>query len=104
MRRIGSLINRLVTTQTKSTITHAVARFSEHAGPQQRKHSRISYLLGGIGLGVAGTYAVQPIADDLKLAWLIPVRLARDVYTAVAIIAGGMSGLWGVMAHGGSEL
>jgi hypothetical protein len=44
-------------------------------------------LAGTLGLGVyLGSNFVDP--DQLKLAYLIPVRLGRDIYTAGAIIIG----------------
>jgi hypothetical protein len=90
MRRIGSLVSRLVTTQCTPAITHGAAGFSTGAAPAQRRSGRLRAVLGGIGLGLTGSWLMQnnPMADDVQLAWLIPLRLARDVYAAAAIVAG----------------
>jgi hypothetical protein len=54
------------------------------------------------GLGVAAA-VVQPNAEDFRLAFLIPMRLAYDMYVAAAIVAGAQAGQGGHtcrMSHG----
>ncbi len=46
----------------------------------------IRYLLGA---GAVAYAAATTSADDLKLAYMIPSRLARDVYTAALMVSGG---------------
>lgn len=54
----------------------------------------MKYALGATAV-LAGAAFTTP--DELRMAYLIPTRLARDVYTAAAIVAGGR----GVRGWGG---
>lgn len=70
-------------------------------GQQSRQHSisaigaqkaavGAKYLLGFAAAAVSGLFASQSesVAETARLGYLIPTRLARDVYTAVSIVAG----------------
>ena len=57
--------------------------------PSRRPWTIPLRLLAGLG---AAAVVVQPSAEDARLAYLIPMRLAYDVYIAAAIVAGVPSG------------
>lgn len=88
MRRASALLRP--STACIKTLTQRHCQSATHAAPVTPHSGRWGGLTGAAaGVGLAGAVLVwRPTYDDLRAAYLTPVRLARDVYTAGAIVAG----------------
>ncbi len=89
MRRASALL-RPFTAYIRAS-TQQCLQLATHAAPAASSNKGRWGLAGAaLGVGVAGgLLVVRPTYDDFRAAYLTPVRLARDVYTAGAIVAGG---------------
>lgn len=81
-------LGRLVPASLRCLSAYSTQSAAESAS--RRSSWRWSTVVGlSLGAGVGASLLVyQPMAEDLRAAYLTPIRLARDVYTAAAIVAG----------------